>query len=501
MRIKSMFKQIVYFIGLALSSNLVSAAPDMDNFINIFKTAGEFLQKLFQNEYAVFGIAVVAFTILLYNLFVPLIGKIPVFSGDGGGASKYGRIIAFCLSLLSTSGIFGVMYVTGGITSPREIINNFLGPYATFAGIAVALLIFGIIYFGFKDLDPSDAWKRGLWGTGAFLIAVGTLLARPFFFQIGWLIVLIMLLFMLFRSGKSSLPESGGGSSSGGENGVAGDKKKQIKLRGKCKGSDYPGKPLKGIAGITVQAIDEDGNAYDCVSGSTMPSGKFTIIINNVESPVAIESIRDKNNPSKNFTPNSAEKGDTEYNSPGSVFPMKLLPGNTYDKYNKKEIVMIVKTGGKRVITGKVFELGNPSKFLSGHTVVAYCYTHGHYYSNSFSFHGAYYSSPSGNDGSYRIEIDDSEKNTKFAKVYVAVQDYEDAGAFDSHDYVKIKGWWDLLRPKTGYISPFTWNDSSPKLDVNVGYASLSGIFKPKITSSDDELGKGELKGEVERTV
>ena len=208
-------KKVVYCIVLSLFSSIVYAQPDIDNFVNVFSTIGEFLEALFNSEYAVFGITVISLTVLFYNVFVPLIAKIPVFKGEGNNtANKYVRVVAFCLALLCSLGIFGLIYLNGGASNVREIVDNTLGPFATFAGIALGLLMFGLVYFGFKDLDPSERWKRSMWACGLALVFAGGIIAKPFLHLLGWAIVFIMLI--------AAWPGKGGGSGGAGGAGGAG---------------------------------------------------------------------------------------------------------------------------------------------------------------------------------------------------------------------------------------------------------------------------------------
>jgi hypothetical protein len=269
MKTTDWMKKLAYGITLVLSLPLAFAKPGTENFVKGFSSAGQFLEQLFKSEYAVFGLGVLFTIVMFYNIFVPLIGKIPVFAGDGkNAANKYGRLVALCISILAALGIFGVLYLTNGVTSVREIIDSMLGVYATLAGMVVAFVMFGIIYFGFGSLDQDERWKRAILGTGAALVAIGTLLARPGLYSLGWLLVFIMLLILL---GKKW---SGDGGSGGGKSGEK--KKGKVKLKGKV--VDATGKPQ---AGKRVAAIDSSGS--ELAGASTLGNGKFTITIGDIE--------------------------------------------------------------------------------------------------------------------------------------------------------------------------------------------------------------------------
>jgi len=191
----------VYGLVLSIFVPIVYAAPQISDFTNVFKIGGQFLEQLFQSEYGLFAITVILATMMFYNIFVPLISKIPVFKGGdkGGPANKYGKVVSLCMAIMASLGIFGVIILNGGSQGVRGALNSWLGPFATLAGIVMALLFFGLIYFGFKDADESDRWKRALWGAGLCMVFIGMLLAKPFLHSLGWLIVFILLMMFLFK--------------------------------------------------------------------------------------------------------------------------------------------------------------------------------------------------------------------------------------------------------------------------------------------------------------
>jgi len=210
---------VIYALITLLLSPIAYAAPNMENFIGVFNIGGSFLEKLLASPYALFGITVIIFTILFYNLFTPLIGKLPVFKGDKGPTSKYGRAIALMMALLSSLGIFGLLFLNGGGVSVQESLTNILGPFATLAGLLMGFLIFGIVWFGFKDSKESSPWNRALSCAGLAMVFMGYLLSRPPLFALGWVIVFIFLLIFMLKGGSS---DGGSGGGSGGDDGDGG---------------------------------------------------------------------------------------------------------------------------------------------------------------------------------------------------------------------------------------------------------------------------------------
>ncbi|MCB9359513.1 hypothetical protein H6503_06295 [Candidatus Woesearchaeota archaeon] len=273
-------KNVVYALFLSIITSLaskpVSAAPTIDNFLDVFNTAGIFLEQLLGSEYAVFAITVIIFTIMFYNIFVPLIGKIPAFKGNP--TNKYGKIVSLCLAILCSLGIFGLIFLGGGAVSVSKALDSILGPYATLGGILISLLIFAMTYFGLKDASDDYRWQKALLGAALTMIFYGWIMGRKGspLFALGWLITFIWLLVWMFRK-----PKDGGGSGGSGSSGKSGsskdsDKKKgKVTLKGKVIGED--GKPKS----VVVEAIDSSGDSL--ARARSNGRGKFTIVIKNVE--------------------------------------------------------------------------------------------------------------------------------------------------------------------------------------------------------------------------
>jgi hypothetical protein len=214
---------LVLTIFFTLFSLKVYAVPlGLNNFSRAFESAGRFLAAVLNNTYAVFGITVVIFTMMFYNIFTPLMSKIPVFKGDNNEiTNKYGRLVSLCFAMLSSLGIFGLIFIGGGAANVQDLLTRTLGPFATLAGILVAFVVFGIIYFGLKDADVGSKWKRALWGAGLALLFIGFLLNRNSLFGLGWLIVFILLFMFLF--GGSTGDSGNGKNGKKGKDGKDGD--------------------------------------------------------------------------------------------------------------------------------------------------------------------------------------------------------------------------------------------------------------------------------------
>ncbi|MFT4304092.1 MAG: hypothetical protein ACMXYG_05995 [Candidatus Woesearchaeota archaeon] len=292
-------KNVFYTLILTLFSKPVLANPGMQEFLNVFNTGGVFLEQLLTNDYAVFGITVIIFTIMFYNIFVPLMGKIPVFSGSP--TNKYGKIVSLCLAILSSLGIFGLIFLNGGAVSVSEALDSILGPYAILGGILLSLLIFAMTYFGLKDADPEDdRWKKALIGAALTMIFYGWLMGRrgsPLF-ALGWLITFVWLAMWMFRkkggdSGDGSGSDSGDGSGSGSGGGSGGGSdgkgaKGKVTLIGKVLNDDN--EPVSTI----VEALDSSGNTLARARSNGV--GNFAIVIKDVEDKEVVVDVVIANN-------------------------------------------------------------------------------------------------------------------------------------------------------------------------------------------------------------
>jgi hypothetical protein len=255
----------------------------IDNFSRVFESIGRFLANTLNNTYAVFGVTVFIFTMMFYNIFVPLIAKIPVFKGGdkSGIANKYGKVVSLCFAILSSMGIFGLIFINGGAANVQEILERTLGPFELFAGVMLAFIVFGAVYFGFKDADSGVKWRRSLWGAGFALVFAGFIMNKESLLGIGFLIVAIVLLYYLFHSGVdtsagSSGSGSGGSGGSGGGTGGGGGgttPTTTIVLTGEAQ--DNAGNP---ITNLSIVARDDTGNNIPGASATTnLHDGKFTM--------------------------------------------------------------------------------------------------------------------------------------------------------------------------------------------------------------------------------
>jgi len=188
------------------------------------------------------------------------------------------------MALLSSMGIFGLIFLGGGAANVKEVLTNILGPFSTLAGILLAFLIFGMIWFGFKDSDKDSGWNRALWCSGLVMIFIGSLLSRPALFSLGWLITLIFLMIFLFKGGPMDSSGGSGGSGSGGDS----DKKgKDGTLKGVV--YDNGGNPV--LTGVSLKAVDASGSIISGGSATSLADGSFTITLKDLTKKQKVSDI------------------------------------------------------------------------------------------------------------------------------------------------------------------------------------------------------------------
>ena len=204
---------LISLISLFLlpSVHALNSPVKMPNFLSNLGTG---FWELTQNEYAVYFFSFVFFFILLYAIFVSALGKLKLFDG----ADKQKKMVAVSLSMLSCLSIF---YLTRehGI---KAFLARILGPFGIFAGIALALIVFMMFYYGIGGKDGPKDWKTALLAAGIAMILLGIILNNPDILWWGVLLALIGAVALLSK-GFKGFKGPGGEKDPGGERGPGED--------------------------------------------------------------------------------------------------------------------------------------------------------------------------------------------------------------------------------------------------------------------------------------
>ena len=173
-----------------------------------FVFLGRSIWDMLRSEYAVYGITFILFFMLFTALYQALLRRISVFQ-SGEGVSRQGKVVAVALSFLSNLGIF---YFTKG-QPVRQTLEDTLGPFSIFAGAALGILTFAIIYFGFRGEDGSRNWRLAMASAGLAMIAAGAWTSNPNLTAWGWVLAFIFSLLYVIREfwGGGGEGEGGGG--------------------------------------------------------------------------------------------------------------------------------------------------------------------------------------------------------------------------------------------------------------------------------------------------
>lgn len=170
------------------------------------------LNTAIHNPNIVFGLTLIFFFSLLYGLYASALKFLPVFkSSEGNGIGRQGKVVALSLSGLSTLGVF---YFTKG--SPEKILQSVLDPFGIFAGLVLAALFAGIMYFGIRGNDPNSkslAWAAVAAGFG--MVIAGLITTADNIMTYGFLIMLIAMIFALFSSVAGGNNSGTGGGTGG----------------------------------------------------------------------------------------------------------------------------------------------------------------------------------------------------------------------------------------------------------------------------------------------
>ncbi|MFH0977854.1 MAG: hypothetical protein V1837_00995 [Candidatus Woesearchaeota archaeon] len=135
-----------------------------------FSYVGEWINQIFSNEYATFGVTIIVLTILLKSIFAASLRKTKLFEGAGGtGTSGPGNAIAWSFAMLSSIGL----YYLKGDRNVGVFLRNILGP----AGIWAAIVATIFLFLWLKGATGSTKWALPL--TGLAAIAISNMVQWP----------------------------------------------------------------------------------------------------------------------------------------------------------------------------------------------------------------------------------------------------------------------------------------------------------------------------------
>jgi hypothetical protein len=133
-------------------------------------TVGEWLNNVFSNEYATFGVTIIVLTILIRSIFAASLKKVKIFEGEGGtGINTFGSTISWTLAILASIGLYY-------IKADQQIgtfLRNILGPSAMYAAIILTIVLF----WWYKGATGSTKWALLL--TGASCMVLSTMVQWP----------------------------------------------------------------------------------------------------------------------------------------------------------------------------------------------------------------------------------------------------------------------------------------------------------------------------------
>lgn len=169
--------------------------PDITNFVNAFENFGRFLFNSIQDVSSVYFATFIFLTFLIYAIVLAIIGRVPGL-GDTNKANRYGKVVAFVIAIISTISI----YYLGKGNDMESVIRRVLPMYGIFGGAIIAILFFGIIYFGFSKKEEGR-WQLALLGSGFLMAVVGYFITSPQTQSIGWVIGVIGLILYISSAG------------------------------------------------------------------------------------------------------------------------------------------------------------------------------------------------------------------------------------------------------------------------------------------------------------
>lgn len=175
----------------------IDAPVNLDwNSLNQFlRRAGGFVYYLLNNTDSregrnfVYLATFILFLLMLYAIYAAALRRISLFQ-SGEGLSKNGKIVAWCFAGLSVLAIFWQVRNKDIV----RLLVDLLSPFGVLAGIVVALVVFLLVWQGFREEAGGRAWEVALVAAGLAMIVMGMILAYSTIWWLGWLAVLIGLL-------------------------------------------------------------------------------------------------------------------------------------------------------------------------------------------------------------------------------------------------------------------------------------------------------------------
>ncbi|MBU0756587.1 MAG: hypothetical protein KKF44_00850, partial [Nanoarchaeota archaeon] len=204
-------------IGLLILGILVLSATTVlaQSLPRVLENTSQALYNYMRNLYVKFIVTFILFFTLLYGMFGMALAKIKGF-GDEGKLNKFGKIVAVSMSGLAVFGIFGL----NRTYSLEALLVKILAPFGTFGALALSVMCFAMIYFGFRDADKDNKqWQLALLIAGLSFVWFGYLLSSPHITSIGYFIAFIGFLVMVIGY---AIGMGGGGKDGGGGGGSSG---------------------------------------------------------------------------------------------------------------------------------------------------------------------------------------------------------------------------------------------------------------------------------------
>ena len=136
-----MLKKSLPIVSFFLSVPLVYALDSEADIFFFFKIAGEFLKKVFSDQYATLFVLAITLFMLFFSILNTVIQKVSMFEG------KSGKMVAVSMSLLSELALFYSIRARG--------LDSFLFRILGTQNLLTGLIIFIVVFLGFRKMFMS----------------------------------------------------------------------------------------------------------------------------------------------------------------------------------------------------------------------------------------------------------------------------------------------------------------------------------------------------------
>jgi len=147
------------------------------------------LGGILRSQWGVYGLTIIFYYLLFYNVYVSAMRQVKIFQGEGGtGLSKPGNMFSHAITGLTMLAIFAFK------DASHTLIQNTLGPMGFFGVIVLSSVFYLMLYKNWKNGNMRSPGGAALAATGLLMLTLGELIELPLWAGIGFIMFFIGLI-------------------------------------------------------------------------------------------------------------------------------------------------------------------------------------------------------------------------------------------------------------------------------------------------------------------